>query len=157
MILRPFSSTRVSRASGAPSALATAASTSSWVWLDSNTSSRGECSTPILTSTAACPSRCDCCPINQSLAGPAGAQPRGRSAVSERVVGLVLPREGRDATPGQRLEQPYRALLGHRPFALQPIPGADLRYGGERDRQQLRLGPLQPGVGDDRVGDGLHA
>jgi hypothetical protein len=49
------------------------------------------------------------------------------------------------------------SAFGSARLALQPPPRGHLRGAGHGGGQQLDLGLRQPGVGGDRVGDGLHA
>src|SRR3954471_12180528 len=161
---RPRSSTRVSRPSlVAPDmALATSVAISSGDWGLSMTSSRGECWTPILTSTGDASSSCAAVPHASAAdepptcgAGAPSANGRGRSALG--ALAALDPWEAGDAAPCQRRQEGHRLVAGDGALAGQPPAGAGLRQPGQaRGQQQCPL-PVQAGVGGDDLADGLHA
>src|SRR5215212_9581880 len=156
---RPRSSTRVSRPSlvEPDMAAATSAAISSGVLGLSMTSSRGECWTPILTSTWAMPPRFARLPPTlaqrRRRGGPTTVR-RQRTPSSLRGLVALDPRETGDAPPGQRRHQRDGLVAGDRALARQPPAGTRLGRPGEAGGQQQGALGVGAGVGRDHLGDG---
>src|SRR4051794_39975471 len=150
---RPRSSTRVSRPSLVVPDMA--AATSAWISSGvlglSMTSSRGECWTPILTSTWAMPPRFATTPtLAQQLArGPAARVRRQRTsfACGEGPSVAVDAREAGDAAPGQGGHEGDRLVARDRSLARQPPSGAGLGEAGQAGGEQQRPFGVDTGVG----------
>src|SRR3712207_5963124 len=131
---RPRSSTSVSRPSlVAPDmALATSEAISSGELGLSMTSSRGECWTPILTSTGDASSSCTAPPHasaapERPTGGGGAPSANGAAGSAGGALAAVDPREAGDAAPGQRGQQGHRLGAGDGGLGGEPPTGAGLR------------------------------